>query len=97
MECKVIVIKAQEQLWAQEFVVMYLEFGEPQPLLQLLFVVRILVFKIILSSHSFMLDCSAPFVVEIYTDATNDGSAPTAAAPSQGACLNYKQVACANN
>jgi len=38
-------------------------------------------------------DCSAPFIVQIFTDAIA-GIAPTAAAPARGLCLEYKQKPC---
>jgi len=39
-------------------------------------------------------DCTAPFIVDVFTDATIDGVAPTAAAPARGLCLEYQQLPC---
>ena len=50
-----------------------------------------------LNSVTFLLliaDCTAPFIVDVFTDATIDGVAPTAAAPARGLCLEYQQLPC---
>jgi len=39
-------------------------------------------------------DCTAPFTIDIFTDATIDGVAPVAAAPARGLCLEYQQLPC---
>lgn len=39
-------------------------------------------------------DCTAPFTIDIFTDATIDGVAPAADAPARGLCLEYQQLPC---
>ena len=45
----------------------------------------------------FFSDCTAPFVIEIYTDATNDGTAAAANTEARGVCFEYTQVPCTGN
>ena len=44
--------------------------------------------------YLFFSDCTAPFIVNIVTDATADAIAATAAAPARGVCLEYRQIPC---
>ena len=41
---------------------------------------------------TFVCDCSAPFIVDIYTDAIADDATAT----SRGVCLEYRQIQCTN-
>ena len=45
-------------------------------------------------TYIFFSDCTAPFIVNIVTDATADAIAATAAAPARGVCLEYRQIPC---